>query len=150
MDCFGNSILELISELKAKLTTHIVFSGSNAQNTEKKLQGVIGEYSVKYTKAIPKKLNVRTSNNFLQAECLSTLKFLSSVHSQTISRKDQIILSVYIKHVYDINKVVDTCITTSNYSLMLQDVNIEDFLKIKYEEFNETYFVPVRAKLQEI
>ena len=50
-----------------------------------------------------------------------------------ISRTDQIILSVYIKYVYDINKIVDTCMITSNYSNMLHDVNIEEFLKIKYE-----------------
>jgi hypothetical protein len=37
-----------------------------------------------------------------------------------------------------------------SYSSLLHDVNIEDFLKIKYEDFDETYYLPVRAKLMEV
>ena len=105
---------------------------------------------MKYTEGITKRVNVRNSNHALQAESLSALKFINSMSHLLLSRKDQIILSVYVKYVYDINKILETCIATSNYSLMLQDVNIEEFLKIKYEAFNETYFVPIKAKLDEI
>lgn len=59
-------------------------------------------------------------------------------------------MSVYIKFVYDVNKIIESCMASKNYSSLLQDVNIEEFLKIKYDCFDETYYLPVKAKLLEV
>lgn len=64
------------------------------------------------------------------------MKLIDSIPQQAISRKDQIILNIYIKFVYDVNKIIENCIGSRNYSALIQDVNIEEFLKIKYESFD--------------
>jgi hypothetical protein len=69
--------------------------------------------------AISKRTQIKSDNESLKSFCISALRCINSISQHMINFKDQIVVSVYIKYVYDINKIIDMCMIKRNYSLLL-------------------------------
>ena len=149
VDFYGNFVMQLINELKGKLKKQNLLIETPSAS-EAKLRGVVNEYCAKYSSEIIPNSHLRLDHNKIQSVSLNTLRQLDCIYSSAGLNKDQMVASIYINYVYDVDRVVESCAQRQSYSPLLTEVNVEEFLKIKYESFDETYYLPIRARLQEI